>query len=591
MLEARLRRAEYLSPPTLSLNADPDRDLSPNKRMDTMSNLMRYSLTIGLSCTAIIQAYAASATAPFDPGNPNWVKITGQDCWMYTFRLTDDSVTWTGSCSERCASGSGTATWHDTSGSVTAIIKGTQVNGVFKGKEVYDGHSTDGSQFHWEGRIENGKMQGNALYESYKNGTLVYRYVGNVVDGVQNGQGRATTYAYGTITSEFNGIWQDGRPATANNVASASPSDSSSTQTYPTAIPRSVAPAAADQSADHDADTRTISAFFHSLKLQFVPMMGVGASGYERIAKDPSASKFETKITVANGFLYRSRLNDQDAWKIDLTRLGYLKTARIWYQLAFSQLKQEHPEIDPARYPPPDARSPVPLTELPRVLAQNKGKEVGDPAALELRSFIIDGYKNFKDTPDDATIERTQLSLENARHRANVQEAQTQNTEAEKRDARLKALQRFGESAASPTLNDKAVIYSVVAYLNNADDQRLDNLKKEVVKLQESIKNCEKDTNLSDLPLNKSVYQVCQERDEHYQQSIHEDQDAVSNFKYRSTQYEITVAEPSPHNYEGNMISHVKFRAKGTDHIDQHKVTMQFKNQAWVVVQCDCDAE
>jgi hypothetical protein len=261
MLEARLRRAEYLSPPTLSLNADPDRDLSPNKRMDTMSNLMRYSLTIGLSCTAIIQAYAASATAPFDPGNPNWVKITGQDCWMYTFRLTDDSVTWTGSCSERCASGSGTATWHDTSGSVTAIIKGTQVNGVFKGKEVYDGHSTDGSQFHWEGRIENGKMQGNALYESYKNGTLVYRYVGNVVDGVQNGQGRATTYAYGTITSEFNGIWQDGRPATANNVASASPSDSSSTQTYPTAIPRSVAPAAADQSADHDADTRTISAF------------------------------------------------------------------------------------------------------------------------------------------------------------------------------------------------------------------------------------------------------------------------------------------------------------------------------------------
>jgi hypothetical protein len=333
-----------------------------------------------------------------------------------------------------------------------------------------------------------------------------------------------------------------------------------------------------------------ISNFFHSMKLMYVPMMGVGINGYESILKDPSASKFETKITIANGFLYRSRVGDQEAWKNDLIRLGYMKTARSWYQLAFSQLKQEHPEIDPAVYPPPDDRSPVPVTELPRLLKLNKGKDVGDSASRELRSFILDGYKNFKDTPNDATIESTQVSLEQAQRQAQLQEGQARKVESDKREVRLKELQALGESAERTTLKNKTVIFAVVAYLNDADDRHLANLNKQVAKLQDSMKNCEKNTSLDELPLNKSAYEVCRDRGDRYKQSINYDQHDISNFKYRTSQYEITVAEPDPHNYEGNMISYVNFRAKGTDHIDLYKVTMQFKNNAWVVVQCGCDS-
>ena len=136
--------------------------------MGTMPGLARFPLVLTLLCTPIIQAHAQNATAPLHPGKPPWTKITGQDCWMYGSQLTDQTVTWTGSCSEGRASGPGTATWRDASGAVIAVSSGTRVDG---------------------------ELQGHVLYETYKDGKRAYRFIGNVINGIQNGQGYAATYA------------------------------------------------------------------------------------------------------------------------------------------------------------------------------------------------------------------------------------------------------------------------------------------------------------------------------------------------------------------------------------------------------------
>jgi hypothetical protein len=56
----------------------------------------------------------------------------------------------------------------------------------------------------------------------------------------------------------------------------------------------------------------------------------------------------------------------------------------------------------------------------------------------------------------------------------------------------------------------------------------------------------------------------------------------AKDFKYRSSQYVMMVEKTN--NYEGNIISYVNFRTKGTDNIDRYKVTIQLHNNSWVVV-------
>jgi hypothetical protein len=290
-----------------------------------------------------------------------------------------------------------------------------------------------------------GVPTGQGTISAYKDGKKILDYVGGIVDGEASGQGRLTTYdTAGAVAATYSGLWAQGKPAGPGTVVRLPNTPGSSPVPSPQST-YSAMPAGAGQSQPASADNLDparrseigdISNYFHSMKPAFVPMMGV-SDGYQRILRDPSASRFETKIAIANGFLYRSQVvGDPDAWEKEPIRLGYMKTARIWYRLAFSQLKREHPEIDPAAYYPSDNRPPVPLTELSRTLALNKGKEVGDSASREFRSFVLNGYQNFKGTPDDRTIESAQASLEQTQ----TQEAREKSREKASQDAFQKRL-------------------------------------------------------------------------------------------------------------------------------------------------------
>jgi hypothetical protein len=56
----------------------------------------------------------------------------------------------------------------------------------------------------------------------------------------------------------------------------------------------------------------------------------------------------------------------------------------------------------------------------------------------------------------------------------------------------------------------------------------------------------------------------------------------IAAFRYGAEQYVFTVVRTN--NYEGNIISYVDVRTKGTDDIERDKMTIQLINNAWVVV-------
>jgi hypothetical protein len=63
---------------------------------------------------------------------------------------------------------------------------------------------------------------------------------------------------------------------------------------------------------------------------------------------------------------------------------------------------------------------------------------------------------------------------------------------------------------------------------------------------------------------------------------IDDDRSKIANFKSRVNEYAITVEKAN--NYEGNIISYVDFRSKGTDTIERYKVTMKLQNNKLSVV-------
>jgi len=278
---------------------------------------------------------------------------------MHTLLSRDLSVTWTGTCSQQRASGQGTATWRNPAGSITTVITGTQINGVFVGKEVYDAYSADGERVHWEGSVEHGKMQGHVLFESYKYGQLAHRYVGDVVDGIQNGQGHDATYlADGSLTGEFNGIWRNGQGVSANDVAGNDLSGSASSQPYregtdtaSASAATKVAPAVAGTVKLAAPNAVTDSALQADIAeandfWSHAPINPMGAAT-NPLKDDPSARDVGTKWDIANFYFerYRDGLETKPAeewqWSSKKSTDDFRK-ARRWYQMI---LDQEHTEL------------------------------------------------------------------------------------------------------------------------------------------------------------------------------------------------------------------------------------------------------
>ena len=80
----------------------------------------------------------------------------------------------------------------------------------------------------------------------------------------------------------------------------------------------------------------------------------------------------------------------------------------------------------------------------------------------------------------------------------------------------------------------------------------------------------------------QAASKTCEPVDTSLIAEIDDDRSNISNFKFRANEYVITVEKAN--NYEGNIISYVDLRTKGTDTIGRYKVTMKLLNNTLSVV-------
>lgn len=167
--------------------------------------------------------------------DPHWIKIDGQDCWMYNPHPTSgERVSWNGTCVNRLASGQGTAIWHNTSTNLNSTSTGTQVGGKFQGNSRTEADRPGGIHILQNMTVDD---QGNGFgeVEIDKGGRPVFKYAGNYVNGQRSGQGRGVYYNEdGTLKTIFNGIWAGDQPSVANNIATTEAASGAASTTSPT---------------------------------------------------------------------------------------------------------------------------------------------------------------------------------------------------------------------------------------------------------------------------------------------------------------------------------------------------------------------
>jgi hypothetical protein len=139
----------------------------------------------------------------------------------------------------------------------------------------------------------------------------------------------------------------------------------------------------------------------------------------------------------------------------------------------------------------------------------------------------------------------------------------------------------------------RRVIAAIVSSMDAGDNARLADLKTELasINLKACADDAEKNCNTAQNGRGyykgglsiydgregcvRSIYDSCRDDQKQHQTDI-------EKFQYRSRQYAFTVVKTN--NYEGNVISYVDLRAKGTDEIERDKITLQLKNNAWKMV-------
>jgi hypothetical protein len=103
---------------------------------------------IGLIATAVILSVAVKAVAQTDdPIPPNWITATNQPCKIWNPEpQPNESVTWSGSCTDGFASGKGVLRWTE-NGKPDLEFDGEYANGRRNGPGVIitpDGHRVPG---------------------------------------------------------------------------------------------------------------------------------------------------------------------------------------------------------------------------------------------------------------------------------------------------------------------------------------------------------------------------------------------------------------------------------------------------------------
>jgi len=382
---------------------------------------LQIAISILPLCVAV-QAIAQGSPQPDLSGNdPHWKIIATGDCWLYDPSPHAGSrVEWSGQCVSRVASGHGTETWKNYLGNVTQLVDLTLVNGVGQGSSQITIPVPGVSMEEIKVPLINGEATGQGTMTIFRNGKLFQEYAGGFVDGKRSGQGRLTTYdPGGAVVSNASLLWANDQPANPDGDDGKSDARTStpSSPVTPQDPARSIVVTKSDGSGSSTALVQTppvntmgkpqstvgnldplrrteyADIRDHFERGALTIWYGSGQDYNYEFSGDPTASKFETKIRVADGFLSRSqddRRNNQFAWKTDLAKLHDLKAARIWYKMAFDQLRQEHPEIDPSVYP------------------NRTGLSDNSYGVMYL------GYSRFERTPNDSAIQSIEESLPRA---------------------------------------------------------------------------------------------------------------------------------------------------------------------------------
>ncbi|MGP8438082.1 hypothetical protein ACT2FY_08790 [Paraburkholderia fungorum] len=143
--------------------------------------------------------------------------------------------------------------------------------------------------------------------------------------------------------------------------------------------------------------------------------------------------------------------------------------------------------------------------------------------------------------------------------------------------------------------SDHEVIVAIVASMNETDNEGLAGLKDDLASaitdlpkcLDEAETGCQTSQNgrgnyegglsiyENRIDCIQSIKQSCKDKIQQFRKSI-------ADFQYRSSQYVFTVEKTN--NYEGNIISYVDIRTKGTDETERDKITIQLINNKWVLV-------
>ena len=141
---------------------------------------------------------------------------------------------------------------------------------------------------------------------------------------------------------------------------------------------------------------------------------------------------------------------------------------------------------------------------------------------------------------------------------------------------------------------NKLVVAAIKRYMDEGDEANLTRRKDDLSSALANLPHCLEtaDTGCNNIynggstTFNGSRYESPHACDVAERQACEADVDdmrkQLADFHYSSDQYVFSVVKTS--NYEGNVISYVNLRVKGSDESETDKVVLQFKNSQWVVV-------
>jgi len=141
---------------------------------------------------------------------------------------------------------------------------------------------------------------------------------------------------------------------------------------------------------------------------------------------------------------------------------------------------------------------------------------------------------------------------------------------------------------------NELVIATIKHYMDKTDDEDLAKLKNDLSNALAKLPQCLEaaDTGCNNMNYDGSTtFNGIRHENPHAcdvaerqacEDGIDDMKKELVDFHYRSDQYVLSVVKTN--NYEGNVISYVNLRSKGSDESETDKVVLQLKNSRWVVV-------